>query len=148
MQITSRFAMVVHMLVAIEVFKGKQKTTSDFLATSINMNPVVVRRLLLQLKAAGLIGVSRGSRGASLKKKPSEITLHDVYNAVDCVANGELFHFHETPNITCPVGSNIHSVLDGRLDDIQETMEEGMKNTSLEDLIIDANALIMAEGMA
>jgi len=95
-----------------------------------------------------LIGVSRGSGGASLKKKPSEITLHDVHNAVDCVSNGELFHFHENPSIKCPVGRSIHSVFDGRLEDIQEAMEGEMRKTSLEDLIIDANALTKAEGVA
>ena len=35
-----------------------QKMTSDFMAASIGTNPVIVRKILQQLKAAGLIAVS------------------------------------------------------------------------------------------
>ena len=119
MQISSRFTIAVHILICIETFKEDYKITSDFLASSVNVNPVVIRRLLQQLKKAGIINVKRGSGGAYIEKPLDEITLLDVYNAVECIDNGNLFHFHENPNSRCPVGRNIHAVLDRRLDSIQ-----------------------------
>ena len=119
MQISSRFTIAVHILICIETFKEDYKITSDFLASSVNVNPVVIRRLLQQLKKAGIINVKRGSGGAYIEKPLDKITLLDVYNAVECIDNGNLFHFHENPNSRCPVGRNIHAVLDRRLDSIQ-----------------------------
>ena len=128
MQISSRFTIAVHILICIETFKEDYKITSDFLASSVNVNPVVIRRLLQQLKKAGIINVKRGSGGAYIEKPLDEITLVlDVYNAVECIDNGNLFHFHENPNSRCPVGRNIHSVLDRRLDSIQQAMEREMR---------------------
>ena len=51
--ISSRFTIVIHILACIDMFKDDYKVTSDFLAGSVNVNPVVIRRLLQQLKAAG-----------------------------------------------------------------------------------------------
>lgn len=61
MQISSRFTIAVHILICIETFKNDYKITSDFLASSVNANAVVIRRLLQQLKKAGIINVKRGS---------------------------------------------------------------------------------------
>lgn len=142
MQISSRFTIAVHILICIETFKDDYKITSDFLASSVNVNPVVIRRLLQQLKKAGIINVKRGSGGAYIEKPLDEITLLDVYNAVECIDNGNLFHFHENPNSRCPVGSNIHAVLDKRLDSIQQAMEREMSSVTLQDIADDTDKLI------
>ena len=145
MQISSRFTIAVHVLLCIETFKMDYKVTGDFLASSVNVNPVVIRRLLQQLKKAGLIIVKRGSGGADTARPPEEITLLDVYRAVECVEGGELFHFHENPNPLCPVGKNIHKILDGRLDRIQKAMEKEMERISLRDIMEDAGKMIAYE---
>lgn len=142
MQISSRFTIAVHVLVCIETFKNDYKVTSDFLASSVNVNPVVIRRLLQQLKKAGIINVRRGSGGADIEKPLAEITLLDVYNAVECVEDGALFHFHENPSQLCPVGKNIHAILDVRLEEIQKAMEKEMKAVSIQDIMKDARKLI------
>ena len=142
MQISSRFTIAVHVLICIETFKNDNKVTSDFLASSVNVNPVVIRRLLQQLKKAGLVNVKRGSGGADIEKPLDEITLLDVYNAVECVEEGKLFHFHESPNPLCPVGKNIHTLLDVRLDDIQNAMEREMGSVSIQEIMNDAEKLI------
>ena len=142
MQISSRFTIAVHILICIETFKEDYKITSDFLASSVNVNPVVIRRLLQQLKKAGIINVKRGSGGAYIEKPLDEITLLDVYNAVECIDNGNLFHFHENPNSRCPVGRNIHSVLDRRLDSIQQAMEREMSSVTFQDIADDTDRLI------
>ena len=142
MQISSRFTIAVHVLICIETFKNDYKVTSDFLASSVNVNPVVIRRLLQQLEKAGIITVRRGSGGADIEKPLNTITLLDVYNAVECVGGGELFHFHENPNQQCPVGKNIHTILDERLDEIQKAMEKEMQSVSIKDMMDDAKKLI------
>lgn len=142
MQISSRFTIAVHILICIETFKNDYKITSDFLASSVNVNAVVIRRLLQQLKKAGIINVKRGSGGAEMARSPEEITLLDIYNAVECVEEGRLFHFHENPSQECPVGKNIHAVLDVRLEEIQKAMEREMRSISIQDIINDTKKLI------
>ena len=68
MQISSRFTLAVHIFACIETFKDEYKVTSDFLAGSTNVNPVIIRKILGQLKKAGLVEVARGTGGASIIK--------------------------------------------------------------------------------
>lgn len=141
MQFSSRLPIAVHILLAIVEFEGKEKTTSAFLAGSVNVNPVIIRNTLGQLKAAGLVTVKAGEGGASLAKEPKDITLLDVFDAVE--KEEALFHFHENPNPECPVGKNVHAVLDNKLFAIREVMQEKMKSITLQDLIDDMNNILM-----
>lgn len=134
MQISSRFTLAVHIFACIDTFKNEYKVTSDFLAGSTNVNPVIIRKLLSQLKSAGLIEVARGTGGASIAKPLREITFLDIYNAVECVDHGELFHFHENPNENCPVGGHIHVILDDKLLRVQQAMERELASITLEDV--------------
>lgn len=140
MQFSSRLPIAVHILLAIVEFEGKEKTTSTFLAGSVNVNPVIIRNTLGQLKAAGLVMVKAGEGGASLAKETEDITLMDIFDAVE--KEEALFHFHENPNPKCPVGKNVHAVLDNKLLAIQETMREKMESITLQDLINDMNHLL------
>lgn len=137
MQISSRFTIAIHMLACMDVFKDDYKITSDFLASSINVNPVIIRKILSQLKDAGLIEVKRGPGGATIAKPLDEITFFDVYQSVDCIEENTLFHFHENPNPDCPVGKNIHQVLDDKLLRIQAAMERELKSITLADMNSD-----------
>ena len=134
MQISSRFTIALHIFACVDTFKEEYKVTSDFLAASINTNPVIVRKILSQLKNAGLINVARGTGGITFTRPPADITFLDVYEAIEPVENGDLFHFHESPNPKCPVGRNIHALLDGKLKDIQNAMENELKRYTLLDL--------------
>lgn len=136
MKITSRFTVAVHTLLVIYNFSQTTKVTSDFIAASVQVNPVVIRRTLLSLKAAGMVDVKAGSGGASIVKDLGDITLYDVYKAVDSM-DGDMFHFHENPNPACPVGRNIHAVLDAHLADAQAAMENELKKVTLLDLTKD-----------
>lgn len=139
MQISSRFTLAVHILICIDTFKDEYKVTSDFLAGSTNINPVMVRRLLGQLKKAGMIDVMRGTGGAVITKPLNEISFLDIYKAVECVDNGELFHFHENPNQNCPVGRNIHNILDEKLMRVQMALERELASIPLEDVKKDTD---------
>ena len=143
MQIPSRFTIATHMLMVIAL-KGKDtKVTSDFLAESVGINPVIIRKTLSQLKKAELITVARGTGGAEIIKNLKDISLLDIYRAVECLGKtGQLFSFHENPNPNCPVGAHIHQVLDQKLDKIQQTMEAELSQTSLEQVVADAEARI------
>ena len=134
MQISSRFTLAIHIFACIDTFGNKYKVTSDFLAGSTNVNPVIIRKILGQLKGAGLIYVARGTGGATVAKPLNEITFLDVYHAVECIENGDLFHFHENPSADCPVGKNIHRILDDKLFQIQNAMERELASITLEDL--------------
>ena len=142
MQISSRFTIAVHTIILIETMKNEMKVTSDLIASSVNVNPVVIRRILQQLKAAGIVKVKRGSGGADLARSPEDITLLDVYNAVESIEDGQLFHFHENPNEMCPVGRNIHKIMDERLLEIQKAMEDKMRSMKVSDVMADANKII------
>ena len=145
MQISSRFTVALHIFTCVEVFKDEYKVTSDFLAGSINTNPVIVRKILTQLKNAGLIEVARGTGGITVTKPLDKITFYDVYEAIEPVENGDLFRFHENPNPECPVGRNIHRLLDQKLQAIQGAMEDEMKRYTLEALRSGALELIANE---
>ena len=139
MQISSRFTIATHMLIIIALRGKESKVTSDFLAASVGVNPVIIRKTLSQLKKAGLIHVARGTGGAELAKAADEISLLDIYQAVECLGStGQLFGFHEHPNPACPIGNSIHGVLDGKLEEIQLAMEKEMAQISLEQVVKEA----------
>lgn len=145
MQISSRFTLAIHIFACINTFEDEYKVTSDFLAESTNVNPVIIRKILGQLKGAGLINVARGTGGASVAKPLNEITFLDVYRAVECVENGNLFHFHENPSTNCPVGRNIHHILDDKLVRVQAAMENELASITLEDLKRDTEKYLLQE---
>ena len=142
MQISSRFTIALHMLMCVETFKNETKVTSDFMAGSINTNPVIIRKILLQLKNAGIIEVKRGSGGVTICRPLNKITFLDIYKAVECVESEKLFHFHEEPNAECPVGKNIHKILDDKLLRVQEAMEKELKSITIADIKKDLGKLI------
>lgn len=147
MQISSRFTLAIHIFACIDTFGNEYKVTSDFLAGSTNVNPVIIRKILGQLKGAGLIHVARGTGGTTVARPLEEITFFDVYKAVECVEGGSLFHFHENPNTNCPVGRNIHHILDDKLFRVQDAMENELASITLADLKRDTEKYLSDEGV-
>ena len=109
MAANSQFAMAVHILTLL-ARKGDENLKSDKIATSVNTNPVVIRRVLGQLAHADLVASQTGAFGGSrLVLPPEKISLADVYKAVSC---GEVFALPTRPaNQDCPVGRNMEAVL-------------------------------------
>lgn len=143
MQISSRFTIAIHVLTCIEVFKDEYLINSEFISGSTNVNPVIIRKIFGQLKVAGLIDVQRGGNGGVTLKKPADkITLYDIYNAVGSKEAKELFRFHENPNANCPVGKNMHIVMDKRLKSVQEAMEKELRSMTIADVIKDTKKQI------
>lgn len=137
MQISSKFTIGVHLLALVDYLGEDEKATSTVLASSIGVNPVIVRNVMRNLKEAGLISVSQGKSGISLTRTPDQITFYDVYKAVDSVKDEGLFHFHENPNPECPIGRNIHKAMDSKLKRVQRCMEDEMRKITLADVMTD-----------
>ena len=134
-QFSFRMPVAVQILLCIAKFGGMFKTTSTFLASSVNVNPVIIRKTLGQLKAAGLVEVAAGVGGAKLTKAPREITLQEVFQAVE--EDEDLFHIQDNPNPQCPVGRNIHRVLGSRLSTVKDHMLSDFAQITLADLLED-----------
>ncbi|WP_226529868.1 Rrf2 family transcriptional regulator [Metabacillus niabensis] len=134
MSISSRFSVGIHILALIEINKSGI-STSEFLAGSVNTNPAVIRKIMGMLKNAGLVKVRPGVAGAALTKELSDITLFDVYKAVNVVQEKELFTVHDNPNPECPVGRNIQETIEPLFTAAQLAMEKVLGSLTLEDVV-------------
>lgn len=134
MKISSRFSVAVHVLTLLAI-SPTSHNTSEWIAGSVNTNPVIIRNVLGKLKKAGLVNVRSGIGGAYLNKALSDITLFDVYQAVEVVRKENLFHLHENPNPKCPVGANIQGVLQQILLQAQFALEDVLAKVTLEQLV-------------
>lgn len=138
MQISSRFTIASHILVLLALEGEKEKQTSTSIAGSVGVNPVIIRNVLAQLKEAGLVQVARGVGGARLAQAPDQMTLLQVYQAVELFGEkGQLFGFHEQSNPNCQVGRNIHPLLDHRLENAQSALERELGRTTIADLLAE-----------
>jgi len=132
---SSRFAFAVHVLALLSLQQGVP-LSSEIIAGSVNTNPALIRRLLTMLAQAGLTTAQLGSGGgALLARAPEQISLLDVYRAVD---DAQLFALHrEQPNPACMVGRNIQGVLRGIIDKAQQAMEATLAARTLADATAD-----------
>jgi DNA-binding IscR family transcriptional regulator len=133
--------MAAHMVCAIDYFGETRPVTSTFLAGSIGTSPVQVRTIMGMLKQAGIISSSKGKSGITLARPLEQITLLDLWRAVDQSDADSLFHFHENPCPQCPVGGNIHAALDDRLKAAQQALEDQLARTTLADVEKDVRLL-------
>ncbi|UTR13219.1 Rrf2 family transcriptional regulator [Salipaludibacillus sp. LMS25] len=132
--INTRLSVAIHILALIATQQGKA-LSSDFIAGSVNTNPVVVRRLSSLLKKAGILTSKPGQPGAKLIKEPENISLLDVYKAVQ--THDDLFSIHEKPNPRCDIGSRIQVTLDTTFVRVQQAMEQELANQTLGDILND-----------
>jgi len=135
MAISSRFSVAAHILTLIHQSEGT-RITSEYIASSVNTNPVVIRRILGMLSKAGLVRTSAGVAGATLARPLGEITMLDVYRAVQ-PEQEELFSMHEHPNPACPVGRNIQASLDGVFTSAQRALEAELASVTMEQVSLD-----------
>ncbi|WP_067175223.1 Rrf2 family transcriptional regulator [Microtetraspora niveoalba] len=132
----SRLTIATHVLtwMALARRRGLDLLTSDQVAASVNTNPVIIRRSLGDLRRAGLVEVRRGAgAGWILARAPEEITLLDVYDAVE---RQPLFAMHHTePNLECPVGKGIRPALGHAYDGVEEALRHELRRTSIADVL-------------
>ncbi|GGP02039.1 Rrf2 family transcriptional regulator [Nonomuraea glycinis] len=141
MSANSRLTIAAHALTWISLYQrqGHQVATSEQIATSANTNPVVIRRLLGELRKAGLVESRRGvGAGWSLTRELESMTLLDVYEAVE---PGSLFAMHRaTPDQGCVIGYGIQPAMQRVYEDIEETLRRELARVTLEDVLRDVLA--------
>ena len=145
MQITNKFTIAVHTVVATAYFQNDYTVTSAFLTGSVGANPVVVRTVVSDLKRAEILDVSQGKTGIRIKKPLEKVTFYDVYKAIGGENEDGLFRFHDDPNENCPVGKNIHAALDGKLTQVERAMTEEMKRITINDVFTDVVKIIQRQ---
>jgi len=125
--------MAVHVL-AVLAYKEGDRVTSKSLASSVNTNPVIVRRLLLSLQKARLVDTCKGAgAGSRLSRSPRRINLAEVYRSVE---DSESFATpSRKPNAACPVGQCILEALSRLFASAQSAMERDLEKTTLADVI-------------
>lgn len=134
MRMSSQYTVAVQMLLIISIFDDK-KVTSDMLSESTGSNPIMVRQIFGKLKNAGILNVSTGRGATTLVKPPTDISLWDIYLAVERYDSGELFRFHPKISGDCQVGRFFKDILSVHLDDAVNAMGDVMSKVSLAQLI-------------
>lgn len=129
----SRYTVALHIL-SILVMSPDASITSDYIAQSVNTNPVVIRRILATLRKAGMVISQTGfGGGIQLNQAPEYITLLDVHRLFK---KDDLFPMHTNqPNQTCPCGSNIQAVLGLVYGDAQDAMEAVLQQKTVADIV-------------
>jgi Rrf2 family protein len=133
MPTSTRFAVAVH-VVTLMAWAGDDPVKSEFIAASVNTNPVVIRRIMCALARARLVVSQTGAAGGSrLARAPDQITLLDVYRAVE---GGDLFSLHrQPPNRRCPIGMNIQTILGDALQEVSAAIDEALAGTTVADVL-------------
>jgi Rrf2 family protein len=128
-----RFSFAVHVM-AVLAIERDECCPSSRLAETVNTNPVVIRRLLLELQNAGLIKTRRGPQGgAVLSRSPERITLSQIQAAVE---PQELFGMHPNPpSVECPVGRRIENVMEYIQRRATRSYTQELRKITLEDVV-------------
>lgn len=132
MRIANRFSIAVHILSLLGALRDAEHT-SEWMAGSIGVNPVVVRNITGMLRRAGLVRTQQGVAGTRLARPLSEITLLDVYRAVE--EDTSVFSVHPRPNPKCPVGSRIEQTLSQIFTSAEHAMHAKLEGVTL-DLVV------------
>ena len=135
MQISMKCSIAVHCLIFIHEAKGIAKVTSSLLAQSTGCNPVIIRNILSALKKAGLITIPRGTGGAELCLDPSQITLYQIYTALEPDGMSSIIGIHPCQDRPCPVAQNIGKVLQTPYHRIEDAIRQTMEEVTLESMI-------------
>ena len=107
-----------------------REMTSGRLAQSVNTSPSFVRRVLAKLSKAGLVETATGKAGACwLAKEAKDISLLDIYEAVDAPKAFAIHHYTEQKN--CTVSCHIKKALALALGKTQKAMETSLDDISL-----------------
>jgi Rrf2 family protein len=128
-----RFAFAVHILAMLAHQPGRG-VTSEFLAGSVNTNPVVVRRIISSLRRAGLVCCAKGAGGgATLCRAPESIRLDEIYRAIE--PQRSLAARRHRPNLRCPVARRIKRVLEDVYAAAHAAFESSLAERTLADAL-------------
>lgn len=126
----TQFASAVH--IVIGVAHSTCKKTSDELAAGIKAHPVAIRRIVSRLSAAKILTSSRGKTGGVLlAKSVTELTLSDIYQAVDTKKAVQCRDAEKK----CPFSCMIQGELDKLSTDLENLSLDYLKKITLADFM-------------
>ncbi len=136
MNTNQRFAISIH---ALTLLAGSQSPlTSEMIASSVDTNPVVIRRVMANLRMHGLVKSKPGAHGGwTLLREPARMGLNEVYQ---CLREDDVLSIHSHPNKDCPIGGEIKSVLQNVFDEAQAELEKALGNHTVADVLEDVLA--------
>ncbi|PEG86696.1 MULTISPECIES: Rrf2 family transcriptional regulator [unclassified Lactobacillus] len=133
MRISTKFSDAIHILSFIYIYKNKIQLSSDNIARSVEISPVMVRKLMSQLKKAGLLETTHGSANPQLARPTEDISLLDIFLAVE--DNHHLFTIDYETNPQCIVGGNIQTALEKYYNEAEIAAKAKLDQTKLADVI-------------
>lgn len=128
---TGQFPISLHILTLLCHGYG-ELLSSEYIAGSININPVLVRKEISNLRKHGLVETKEGKNGGSYLAKPAEkIVLSEVYQAVKTTSF--LGQSKNSPNPDCPVGKQINQHLDKLYNEAENALIANLEGVTLAD---------------
>lgn len=125
----TRFATIIHILTLLARNRD-QWLSSEWIARSILINPVIVRKELSVLQDLGWVITKKGKDGgAALDVSSCEISLADIYTAVK--NSNVLGKKNNCANSRCPVGKDINNELDSLFTETDEIVLAALRHRTL-----------------
>ena len=141
MHISTKCSIAIHCLIFIYEYGESKKVTSQLLSMSTGSNAVIIRNILSSFRKEGIVSIKFGTGGATLNCPLNEITLYRIYKAIEPDFISKLIGIHTLPSPLCPVGRNIHAVLNHSYEKIQNDLCKSLQNITMEDIIRDYNQI-------
>ncbi|MCI8608643.1 MAG: Rrf2 family transcriptional regulator [Firmicutes bacterium] len=135
MHISTKCSIAIHCLIYISEYGESQKVTSNLLSLSTGSNPVTIRNIISSLKKEGILSVKFGTGGTMLSCPLEKITLYRICSALEPDFLNKLIGIHVAPSPLCPVGKNIHSVLDASYARIQNDLQVSLQSVSMKEIM-------------
>ena len=129
----NKFSSAIHTLILIS--ESDQPLTSEDIAKSVGTNASYIRKITGLLKKRDIIDSHRGVSGFSLKVKSEDLTLLQIYQAVNETERPCLFDLHQNPNDECVVGRHIKPVLTGMFAEMEDAFAGALAQKTLADCI-------------
>lgn len=127
--ISGKFAITLHILTLMSKYPD-DFLSSEYIAGSLNMNPVLVRKEIANLKKHRVVESKEGKNGGTKLLKPAgAITLEDIFRMT--FNKVTLGYSKNEPNPACPVGKNINTNLETLYCDINQSISKQLSKISL-----------------
>ncbi len=132
MKYSTKLSDTLHILAFLSM-GASQRITSAKIAESVKTNPAYIRQLMAALKKAGLLTNTQGQANAELTRPPREITVLDVYRAIE--GTKPLLHWDIDTNPDCGVGIYVQLSIAHMYQEIQQAAEQKMQAITLQDIL-------------
>ena len=117
------------------ISESTKPLTSEEIAASVGTNASYIRKIIGLLKKKDIVESRRGVSGFTLKSEAKELTLLQIYQAVNETETPRIFDIHQNPSDECIVGRHIKPVLTEMFAQIEDTFSRALAEKTLADCI-------------